>query len=553
MDELASVTVPSPNLASGCDTELALLRRILFESNAKVLFITGAGISVKSGIPLYRSDRECVKQRTASEQSSHSDGEGMTHIRHNGDGDANPDVVSEEEDVDEDATTTAGPDSQQLLSPDREMKGRHRKFVSLSNDPQVKQEEAYVSISDDDDEECFQRSLECEIINAKTEKKEEYSMDRDEDMSSDDSGGPMAIWDAKLEALCQKQSFMVDPRQWFKYFWFDTHHVDSFLKALPNESHFSIGMLCDKFQDRIRCVTQNVDGLHQRGGCPPSNLIEVHGRVGVYRCCFEKCPNGSLNAVYPKDIQFLTKEEEAAWDAASRLEQNPRIRRLFEIEKERAATTRVAPSSFPVNDDFPLPCCAECRGPLLPMTLMFDEAYQTHAFFHFDKVCQWMEQAEVLVFVGTSFSVFFTEHAVQMARYRRKQVFNVNVVRDSEVFCGFSEGDVFPDRETTGFETKDRKLRFNWDSGASEDEGDASFRSRGLRRRLTDESDDSGASVASWSQQHRATIHHIVAPAEEALTNVLPEPYRLEVERKLGASRTARWKQLWDASCTAGW
>lgn len=69
----------------------------------------------------------------------------------------------------------------------------------------------------------------------------------------------------------------------YKYFWFDTHHVEAFLKASPNETHTMISLLCERFPERVNCVTQNVDGLHKKSGHPLDNLVEVHGRLGVYR------------------------------------------------------------------------------------------------------------------------------------------------------------------------------------------------------------------------------------------------------------------------------
>lgn len=568
--------------AAETEESILLLRRLLFDSSARVLFITGAGISVKSGIPLYRSDREKIA-------TPRSDSTDLSSTGCPEEGEKSDEACIGNND-DEDPKAINGPVSSTLLASSTtsgfssssgwcgtttNSPGNNgtdgNKAVVIDED-----EEAYVAISDD---ETFGESFQSvqpvfepvsqlqedrkseEIKQEKTEKKQDIigliaintdekkaTMNLENQSDDDDEYGttssstsqPIAIWDAKLEALCQKRSFLVDPRAWYKYFWFDTHHVNKFLNAVPNESHFAIGMLCDKFPNRIRCVTQNVDGLHQQGGCPSGNLIEVHGRIGVYRCCHESCPNGSINALYPQDIEFLTAEEELAWNAPLRLEQCPSTKKLFEMERLRAGSKSKA-TAFPIDEDFPLPCCYKCRSPLLPMTLMFDETYQTHEFFQFDTVCQWMEEADVFVFAGTSFSVFFTEHALHLARFRRKQVFNININRDDEAFCGFMN------RNTAPLVSKDMNSRlsvcFNWDSDASDSEavGDIS-KDTPQKPSAKDDDSDLFEQIALFGP----TINHIVAPADIALASVLPETYRVAVHEKVACAKIEKWKRLWD-------
>lgn len=42
------------------------------------------------------------------------------------------------------------------------------------------------------------------------------------------------------------------------------------------------------------------------------------------------------------------------------------------------------------------------------MSLLFDEDYDSHSFYHFDKAEDWFKDADAIVFVGTSFAVTLT-------------------------------------------------------------------------------------------------------------------------------------------------
>ena len=54
-------------------------------------------------------------------------------------------------------------------------------------------------------------------------------------------------------------------------------------RALPNRGHRAVAELVR--QGRCDCViTQNIDGLHQQSGIPPSRLVELHGN-GTYAAC----------------------------------------------------------------------------------------------------------------------------------------------------------------------------------------------------------------------------------------------------------------------------
>ncbi|MEL6498053.1 MAG: NAD-dependent deacylase [Planctomycetota bacterium] len=90
---------------------------------------------------------------------------------------------------------------------------------------------------------------------------------------------------------------------WAKYDPLELAHIDAFRRdpelvtkwyhwrftrarsCKPNAGHFAIGRLQKWFRSRggrLDLITQNVDGLHQRGGA--DNVIELHGTILTWRC-----------------------------------------------------------------------------------------------------------------------------------------------------------------------------------------------------------------------------------------------------------------------------
>lgn len=53
--------------------------------------------------------------------------------------------------------------------------------------------------------------------------------------------------------------------------------------------------------------------------------------------------------------------------------------------------------------------------------------YASHEFFKYDTAQEWMKDAEVFIFVGTSFSVGITAEALEVARKSKKLIYNFNI------------------------------------------------------------------------------------------------------------------------------
>ncbi len=143
-------------------------------------------------------------------------------------------------------------------------------------------------------------------------------------------------------------------------------------EALPNAGHNALARMEESLGDRFLLVTQNVDGLHERGGNSMKRIFEVHGNVNFMRCWAE-C-NLTLWPI-PDEI-------------------GPKARGATMTDEERA-----------------LLVCPECGGRTRPHVLWFDECYD-ETWFRFHSSLAAVKKCGALVTVGSSGS---TNLPMQMA------------------------------------------------------------------------------------------------------------------------------------------
>lgn len=98
-----------------------------------------------------------------------------------------------------------------------------------------------------------------------------------------DFRGPQGIWttNPKAEKLSNIHSYMSDPDV-RKLAW-QQRLVHPAWQAVPNAGHYALVAL-EGAGKLHALITQNIDGLHQRAGNTPGNVIEVHGTVHQYVC-----------------------------------------------------------------------------------------------------------------------------------------------------------------------------------------------------------------------------------------------------------------------------
>jgi NAD-dependent deacetylase len=172
---------------------------------------------------------------------------------------------------------------------------------------------------------------------------------------STDSGipdfrGPNGAWlkDPAARHRNTYQNFMADPELRAAY-WKSRYDSEAWT-AEPNVSHRAVASLMDSDIDTT-VITQNTDGLHQRGGMPADRVIELHGTMLVTECV--GCGNHS-----------------------------PTSEVLVRLEAGEA-----------------VPPCALCGGILKTASTMFGQTMSTEVF---SRATEAVEACDLILAVGTS-------------------------------------------------------------------------------------------------------------------------------------------------------
>jgi NAD-dependent deacetylase len=96
-----------------------------------------------------------------------------------------------------------------------------------------------------------------------------------------DFRGPQGVWTKVDPADFTIDRYLNDPetrrRSW------RMRHTSGSLDAKPNAAHHAVTALWHSGR-MIGCVTQNIDGLHQKAGLPEDALVELHGNAHETVC-----------------------------------------------------------------------------------------------------------------------------------------------------------------------------------------------------------------------------------------------------------------------------
>jgi len=198
---------------------------------------------------------------------------------------------------------------------------------------------------------------------------------------------PDAVWRSSDVALATCEYFQRDPvGQWQWYL----KRFESVRGARPNAAHLALVRLESWLEKRggsFLLVTQNIDTLHETAGT--RNLIKVHGTSDRVRCsrigCRRGAPTGSLTL---SEVDFSTFERQ------------------------------------PIREN--IPTCPECGALLRAHVLFFDEFYLEHADYRFMEAESAADQADAILFIGTSFSVGVTDLYLQAGARRGVPMFSID-------------------------------------------------------------------------------------------------------------------------------
>lgn len=199
---------------------------------------------------------------------------------------------------------------------------------------------------------------------------------------------------------------------WYRDFWIP-HFSGNYQ---PNEGHHALQALLQDFG--VKQITQNIDGLQ-----PPSdNLIQVHGQVGLFKCCPDEDSDTDDDSDDDDDRPVHLGHRRKARLAARKTQCPYQYHESVESNDVKATSSIV-------------PSCPSCGNYLQPQALLFDEGYHAHSFYDFAKAEQWLDEADCLVFVGTSFAVTLTATALEHVRKRQVPVYNFNLTKAPWMEC----------------------------------------------------------------------------------------------------------------------
>jgi len=257
-----------------------------------------------------------------------------------------------------------------------------------------------------------------------------------------------ALWAQHIWTTATRETFRKNPLEWYNGFWLPCLSLPPSVQ--PNAGHRAVQWLLGQSSTggaeglNIKMITQNVDGLLSPN---PLHTIEAHGRLGLYKCIPDVDSDMDSESDDDDDRpvhlghrrkwkrgrkpQSESRSSRRRYSGSSSSKSNRRQKCPYQTEKS-LAVDQIEPSSVRENlrrGKGPLsetPKCPHCKKTLAPQALLFDEGYHSHDFYEFQKMEEWLAEAEVIVFVGTSFAVRLTEVTLEHARAKDIPVYNIN-------------------------------------------------------------------------------------------------------------------------------
>lgn len=187
-----------------------------------------------------------------------------------------------------------------------------------------------------------------------------------------DFRSPGGVWSRYKTVTIQE--FISDREKRIYYWKYKSETIPSMLKAEPNHAHLAIGKL-DQQGKLFWLLTQNIDGLHEKGGVDKKRIIRLHGTNREAICL-------SCNRVI--DIK-------------------PVLERIYRGEVE--------------------PKCEKCGGPLKPNTVSFGQGLNPEHLVIAEKASR---ECDLFMALGTSLQVFPANSFVDVAYSNGKPVIIVN-------------------------------------------------------------------------------------------------------------------------------
>lgn len=196
-----------------------------------------------------------------------------------------------------------------------------------------------------------------------------------------------AHWERDVTELATNRYFRSSPEGSWRWY---LKRFSGLEDVQPNPAHHALrtlGELLERDGRQMTIITQNIDGLHRAAG---SEAIEVHGRADMLRCVeVDDCPNAAPTGLVPLSAVSFER---------------------FQVSGEASD----------------LPTCEACGALLRPHVLWFDESYHEHVSYGVDHAVKAATEADLVLFIGTSFSVGITYFVEQLALQSRAPMWAVD-------------------------------------------------------------------------------------------------------------------------------
>lgn len=191
--------------------------------------------------------------------------------------------------------------------------------------------------------------------------------------------GKNGLWNENPTEMATYRNYRTNTSVFLQWYY---HRFVSCKDALPNKAHEILA------KSNVKLITQNIDNLHIKAKHPLDNLIEIHGNINYKR---------QIHAQYRNELEW------ANWNG---INENNLEQDLFEL--------------FHIQPDGTIDENKSER----PHILLFDE-YYTELYQH-NTALYWLDEADTIIFIGTSNSVGFTYGALHEGLNANKKIMVVD-------------------------------------------------------------------------------------------------------------------------------
>ena len=191
--------------------------------------------------------------------------------------------------------------------------------------------------------------------------------------------GKNGLWNENPTEMATYRNYRMNTGSFLQWYF---HRFVSCKDALPNKAHEILA------KSNVKVITQNIDNLHIKAKHSMDSLIEIHGNINYKR---------KIHAQYRNELEW------ANWDAVNENNLEQELFALFHIHSNGSIDENKSER---------------------PHILLFDEYYTE--MYQYNKALHWLDEADTIIFMGTSNSVGFTYGALHEGLNAHKKIMVVD-------------------------------------------------------------------------------------------------------------------------------